>query len=118
MAPVLVALDDDLNTPGALAALHGLAAQVHSTADPDRRAELAEALREAGAFMGLLQQDARAWAQSGASDADRIEVLVAARQQARAAKDWARADALRADLAALGVEVEDAGGATRWRVRA
>ncbi|WP_143529989.1 cysteine--tRNA ligase [Salibaculum halophilum] len=118
MAPVLAALDDDLNTPGALAALHGLAARVHSTADPGRRAELAAALRESGAFMGLLQQDARAWAQSGAGDADRIEALVTARQQARASKDWARADALRADLSALGVEVEDAGGATRWRVRA
>lgn len=118
MAPVLAALDDDLNTPGALAALHGLAAEVHSTADPARRAELAAALREAGAVMGLLQQDARVWAQAGAGDANRIEALVAARQQARAAKDWAHADALRADLAALGVEVEDAGGATRWRVRA
>jgi len=118
MAPVLAALDDDLNTPGALAALHGLAAEVHSTADPDRRAELAAALREAGAFMGLLQQDAQGWAHSGVVDANRIETLVTARQQARAAKDWARADALRADLAELGIEVEDAGGTTRWRVRA
>ena len=68
--------------------------------------------------MGLLQQDRAGWAQTGVGDADRIEALVIARQQARAAKDWARADALRADLAALGVEVEDTGGATRWRVRA
>jgi len=118
MAPVLAALDDDLNTPGAVAALHSLAAQVHASAETARRAELAAALREAGAFMGLLQQDARAWAQSGAGDADRIEALVTARQKARAAKDWARADALRADLADLGVEIEDAGGTTRWRVRA
>ena len=118
MEPVLAALDDDLNTPAALAALHDLAAKVNISADPARRAELAAALREAGAFMGLLQQDAQAWAQSGVGDASRIEALVAARQEARAAKDWARADALRADLAALGVEVEDdAGGATRWRVR-
>lgn len=117
MAPVLAALSEDLNTPGALAALHGLAAQLHSSAESARRAELAAALRQAGSFMGLLQQDPQDWAQTGAGDADRIEALVIARQQAREAKDWARADALRADLAALGVEVEDTSGATRWRVR-
>ena len=118
MAPVLAALDDDLNTPGALAALHDLAARVNTSTDRARRTELAAALREAGAFMGLLQQDAQVWAQSGAGDTNRIEALITARDEARAAKDWNRADALRADLAAMGVEVEDTGSTTRWRVRA
>ena len=118
VAPVLAALDDDLNTPGALAALHALAAQVHSTDDPARRAELAAALREAGAALGILQKNAVDWAQSGAGDKDHIEALVSARLQARAARDWARADALRAALHAMGIEVEDADGTSRWRVRA
>jgi cysteinyl-tRNA synthetase len=118
VAPVLTALDDDLNTPGALAALHALAAEVHSTDDPARRAELAAALREAGAVLGILQKNAMDWAQSGAGDTDHIEALVSARLQARAARDWARADALRADLHAMGIEVEDADGTSRWRVRA
>ncbi|MFN6977835.1 MAG: cysteine--tRNA ligase, partial [Gemmobacter sp.] len=54
MAPVLTALDDDLNTPAALAGLHALAGQIHACADPARRAELAAALRQGGALLGLL----------------------------------------------------------------
>ncbi|MEL6207902.1 MAG: cysteine--tRNA ligase, partial [Pseudomonadota bacterium] len=118
MAPVLAALNDDLNTPAALAALHAIAGQIHSETDPSRRAELAASLREAGALLGLLQQDAVAWAQAGAGEVSRIEALVAERVQARADRDWARADALREELLALGVEVEDAGAESRWRVRA
>ena len=118
MAPVIAALDDDLNTPAALAALHALAGQVRAAPDPARRAELAAALRQAGALLGLLGQDADAWTRAGAGDATRIETLVAERAAARAARDWARADALRDDLAALGVEVEDVDGQSRWRVRA
>jgi len=118
VAPVHAALADDLNTPGALATLHALAGQLHASSDAGRRAELAAALRRAGALLGLLQGDAGAWAQAGAPDAGRIEALVARRRDARAARDWARADALRAELAALGVEVEDAGADSRWRMRA
>lgn len=118
MAPVFEALDDDLNTPAALSALHALAGQANASTDPARRAELAAALRQAGAWLGLVQQDADAWAHGGAADAARIEALVAKRRQARAARDWARADALREDLHTLGVEVEDTDGASRWRVRA
>ena len=115
--PVQAALEDDLNTPATLAALHALAGQIHATADPSRKAELAAALRQAGGLLGLLGQDPTAWTQSGASDATRIESLVAKRAAARAARDWARADTLRSELAGLGIEVEDAGSESRWRVR-
>ncbi len=118
MAPFFAALNDDLNTPAALSALHGLASEVHATADRGRRAELAAALRQAGAVLGILQKDAQAWAQAGVADTARIEALVAERNQARAKRDWAQADALREELATLGIEVEDAGGGSRWRVRA
>lgn len=117
MAPVLAALDDDLNTPAALSELHALAGQVHASPDPSRKAELAAALRQAGAYLGLLTQDATAWSQSGVGDTARIEALVAERTDARTERDWSRADALRDELAALGVEVEDAGGESRWRIR-
>lgn len=115
--PVQAALEDDLNTPATLSALHALAGQIHATADPSRKAELAAALRQAGGLLGLLGQDPTAWTQSGASDATRIESLVAKRAAARAVRDWARADTLRAELAGLGIEVEDAGSESRWRVR-
>ncbi|MEM8596784.1 MAG: cysteine--tRNA ligase [Pseudomonadota bacterium] len=118
VAPVKAALDDDLNTPAALSTLHAIASHCNAAADPARRAELAAALRQAGASLGLLQQDARAWAQSGAENAAHIEALVEKRNRARAVRDWEEADALRDELAALGIEVEDAGGETRWRVRA
>lgn len=118
MAPVLAALEDDLNTPAALSALHALAGKVHVCMDPERQAELAAALRTAGAYLGLLEQDATAWTQAGAADATRIEALVAERALARAERDWARADVLREELATLGVEVEDKVGASSWRARA
>ncbi|MEL6417864.1 MAG: cysteine--tRNA ligase [Pseudomonadota bacterium] len=118
MAPVIDALNDDLNTPAALSALHALASQIHATADPLRASELAAALRQAAAPLGLLQQDARAWAHHGEADTVRIEALLKERNAARARRDWARADVLRQELAALGVEVEDAGGDSRWRIRA
>ena len=118
MTPVLAALDDDLNTPAAFAALHALAAQVHSEADQSRRAQIAAGLREAGSFLGLLQQDPVAWAHAGAGEVDHIEALVAKRAQARADHDWQHADDLRDQLLALGVEVEDSGTESRWRMRA
>ena len=118
MEPIMSALNDDLNTPSALAALHALAGQVHSEQDPSRRAELAASLHQAGDLLGLLQQDAVAWAQSGVDDVDYVEALVAERHQARASQDWARADELRDKLLTLGVEVEDVDGESRWRGRA
>ncbi|MEM1151542.1 MAG: cysteine--tRNA ligase [Pseudomonadota bacterium] len=118
MSAVLLALDDDLNTPSALSALHALAGQIHAEADSIRRAQLAAALREAGGFLGLLGQDPARWAQAGASDPEQIDALVAERIRARAGQDWARADAIRKELSQLGVELEDSGGETRWRMRA
>lgn len=118
MAPVLAALDDDLNTPAAFAALHALAAQLHSEDDLSRRGQIAAGLRQAGSVLGLLQQDPVAWAHAGAGEVDQIEALVAMRTKARANQDWESADALRDELLALGVEVEDAGAESRWRMRA
>jgi len=107
---VLDALCDDLNTPLALSALHGLA-------DLAMRGDEAAAggLRAGGALMGLLQDDPAAWFQGG-DDTAAIEAAIADRIAARRARDFARADAIRAGWLAQGVLFEDRpDGTTDWR---
>ncbi len=116
VAPVLAALEDDLNTPAALAELHALAAKFYKTDNSERRAQIATALRKAGAVLGLLQSDAMSWAQSGAVDIKKIETLVEQRNKARVERDWVQADKLRDELLELGIEVEDVGNKSLWRV--
>ena len=106
---VIEALSDDLNTPRAIAAMHVLA-------DRAMQGDVAAAaeLRGAGALLGLLGEHPDAWFQSGLPAAD-IEAAVAERLEARAARDFARADAIRHELADLGVVLEDGPGGTTWR---
>ncbi|MGH7106985.1 MAG: CysS/YqeB C-terminal domain-containing protein, partial [Acetobacteraceae bacterium] len=107
--PVMRALADDFNTPAALAAFHPLADRA-LVADPEAAAGLAAA----GALFGLLEADPAQWFQTGA-DRPAIEAAIAARGEAREARDFARADRIRADLAARGVLLEDGPGGTTWR---
>ncbi|MDB5398869.1 MAG: cysteinyl-tRNA synthetase [Acetobacteraceae bacterium] len=109
-APVLEALCDDLNTPLAISAMHGLA---DAAMAGDRNA--ASALRAAGAVLGLLQQAPDAWFRGGPDDAADIEAIIEERLAARRSKNFARADALRADLAAKGILLEDGPKGTTWR---
>lgn len=75
----------------------------------------AAGLRAGGALMGLLQADPAAWFQGG-DDAAVIEAAIAARIAARRARDFARADAIRAEWLAKGVLFEDRpDGTTDWR---
>jgi cysteinyl-tRNA synthetase len=106
---VLAALCDDLNTPAALTAMRALAdrAMAGDTA-------AASALKRAGGLLGLLQSEPAAWFQGGAEDSD-IDALIAARAAARAAHDFKRADAIRAEIEAKGILLEDTGGVTSWR---
>ncbi len=107
---VLDALCDDLNTPLALSELHVLA-DAAMTGD----AAAAAGLRAGGGLMGLLQTDPTVWFQGG-DDAAAIEAAIAARIAARRAKDFARADAIRAEWLAQGVVFEDRpDGTTDWR---
>jgi len=107
---VLTALCDDLNTPGALAAMHALA---DAALGGDR--EAASGLRAAGAVLGLLGADPSAWFRGGGDDAAAIEAAIAERLAARKSRDFARADAIRADLASRGILLEDGPGGTIWR---
>ena len=95
---VLAALRDDLNTPGAIAALHRLA-----------KAGDGAGLAASASMLGLLTPEMGEWA--GAGDDALVEAVLAARAEARATKDWARADALRDALVAAGVVVTDGKGA-------
>jgi cysteinyl-tRNA synthetase len=104
---VLAALCDDLNTPLALSAMHALA-----DAAMAGDATASAGLRAAGDLLGLLQNPH--WFQ-GDSDATGIETAIAARIAARKARDFARADAIRAELAAQGIQLEDGPGGTTWR---
>ena len=118
LAPVLAALEDDLNTPAAVAAMHDLATRLNKADTPAAQAPLKAALLAAGELLGLLRQSPAAWRRGGAaagpSDAE-IDAMVAARTAARAARNFAEADRLRQALADAGVTLEDGAGATRWR---
>jgi cysteinyl-tRNA synthetase len=107
---VMAALCDDLNTPAAFAAMHGLA---DAALAGDARA--AASLRAAGGLLGLLQQTPAAWFR-GTGDAAEIEAAIAERLAARKGRDFARADAIRAGLLARGVLLEDGPGGTTWRL--
>ncbi len=108
------AMDDDFNTPEALAVLFELAGDVNRTGD----AQLAALLRGLGATLGLLQQPAQQFLQAGAAALDTawVEQQLQRRSQAKAARDYALADAIRHELAQRGVALEDKpGGVTVWR---
>lgn len=116
------AMDDDFNTPIALAVLHDLAREINRLRNNDQLAasRLGAVLRELGAMLGLLQDDPDHFlraAGSGAaelSDAD-VEDMIQRRRDARAARDFAEADRLRDELAERGIILEDSSQGTTWR---
>jgi cysteinyl-tRNA synthetase len=117
------AMDDDFNTPEAFAVMQGVAGkanQAKAAGDEDLARNSAATLKTMGAMLGVLQQDPgtflkRGVEAAGVSDSD-IEELVQARNAARAAKNFAESDRLRAELAKQGVLVEDKpGGKAEWR---
>ena len=112
---VLAALEDDLNTPLALAALHDTLGALNKATDPGERARLKSELLAGGALMGLLQQDPEAWLKGAAGDAPEIEALIARRNAARRKRDFAEADRIRNDLAIRGILLEDGPSGTSWR---
>jgi cysteinyl-tRNA synthetase len=111
------AMDDDFNTPVAIAALFDLAAEVNRATDSDLKPDIAGLMRQLAGVLGLLGRSPQEFQQSGGQglDRSRIEGLIAERTAAKASKNYARADAIRADLLAQGVVLEDGPGGTTWR---
>jgi cysteinyl-tRNA synthetase len=104
------AMDDDFDTPVAFAVLHDLRGEVNRTRD----SRLAGLLKALGGTIGLLQQDPAAFLQGGITID--VDALVAERVAAKKSKDFARADAIRQQLDAAGIALEDKpGGETVWR---
>jgi cysteinyl-tRNA synthetase len=117
-ASVLAALEDDLNTPKALSEIFSLAKKLNKTEDANERSELAAVLRASCELLGIAQGDVEAWFSGnteGDLSAEDIEALISRRNTARAEKDFATADAVRDELAAAGITIEDGPSGTRWR---
>jgi len=124
------AMDDDLNTPEALAVMHELAGDLNRCADAakdgsqdeSRRAEvarLARTLSYLGGRLGILQDSPEEVLQGdhvgSGMQAEEIDALIAERKAARENKDWARGDEIRDALLEAGVVLEDRDGNTTWR---
>ncbi|MFC3815811.1 cysteine--tRNA ligase [Lysobacter sp. GCM10012299] len=111
------ALDDDLNTPQVLAEIARIAGDARKAESADERARLKGELLGAGLALGLLQQDPAQWFSRGASNDDdgRIQALIDERIAAKKARDFARADAIRDQLASEGILLEDTAQGVRWK---
>ncbi|MBU6507446.1 MAG: cysteine--tRNA ligase [Alphaproteobacteria bacterium] len=111
------ALDDDLNTPLALAALHEDLAALNKAQTRAEKSRLKGALLDSGVLLGILQQEPESWLKGASSDsgAAEIEAQIAARNAARKVRNFAEADRIRNDLALKGILLEDGPGGTTWR---
>ena len=108
-------MDDDFNTPGAISVLFDLTKQINKE-EGTKASELAGRLKLLASVLGILEQDPNTFLTSGANNDDNaeIEALVKERNDARKAKDWARADAARDKLKAMHIELEDTPQGTVW----
>jgi cysteinyl-tRNA synthetase len=108
-------MDDDFNTPEAVAVLFDLATETNRSND----AASAGLLRELGGILGLLQREPDQFLQAGMGDSGleptQIEEMIAARTAAKQAKNYAEADHIRKELARHGVLLEDSAQSTTWR---
>jgi cysteinyl-tRNA synthetase len=124
-ADFAAAMDDDLGTPGALAAIHGAVREGNVALDAGDRAAAAGAASSVRAMTGVLGLDPLDphWSAAGAGDAAAtalaalVDDLLAQRQDARAARDFAAADGIRGRLMAAGVSVEDSPDGPTWSLK-
>jgi len=105
------AMDNDIGTPEAIAVLFDLAGEVNRSQSP----QLAGLLQALGGVLGLLQGNPQDFMQSGARvDPQHIQMLIDERAQAKAQRNFARADAIRQDLLGQGIVLKDSPLGTTW----
>lgn len=110
------AMNDDFNTPEALAALFDVSKALNKVLDAgDNAAMLAAQFNTMTSLLGIVQHGVSTWFQGGDVDASAIEVLIAERLEAKKNKDFARADKIRDELAAQGIMLEDSPAGTTWK---
>jgi cysteinyl-tRNA synthetase len=124
-APFFAAMDDDFNTPEALAVLSGLRRDINAArqaGDQQRAGHIGSQLKRLGAVLGLFQHEPLEFLRGVGGDAgsselsdDDIDKLVGERQAARESRDWLRADQIRDELKVHGIVLDDSAGGTRWR---
>ena len=109
------AMDQDFGTPEAVAVLFDLASEVNRSRSPP----LSALLRALGGVLGLLQSPPEVFLRAGSAvDSAHIDALIAQRQAAKATRDFARADAIRAELLAQGIVLKDSAQGTAWEATA
>lgn len=113
-------MDDDFNTPEAVAILFDLSHALNRSLDSgaDDASSLACTLRHLGGILGILQDDPAGFLRGGDSEGiseSEVEELIAQRAQARADKDWSESDRIRDLLDEKGISLEDKAGGTNWR---
>ncbi|MDX2345560.1 MAG: cysteinyl-tRNA synthetase, partial [Legionella sp.] len=107
-------MQDDFNTPEALSVLFQLSHEVNKSSSES----LAATLKHLAGILGLLQAAPDAFLQAGTDNTiavDKIEALITARNEARSARNFAKADAIRQELLSDGIELEDSVEGTIWR---
>jgi cysteinyl-tRNA synthetase len=113
------ALDDDLNTPVAFAVINKIAKSLaNSESDSDKNLYKSQLL-SIGNLLGLFQENPETWFQTNKDqvDVEKIESLIAQRDQARNDKNWALSDKIRDELSSLNIVIEDSTEGTRWSVK-
>ncbi len=117
---LVAALEDDLNTPKAMAELFALARDLNRSDSDDERRDLAAQVLVSGDLLGILQSEPDNWFagnDEGELSSEAIEALLAKRREARQRQDFATADRIRDELAAAGIAIEDGVDGTLWRRR-
>ncbi len=119
LSPVFSALLDDLNTPAAIAELHQLAKALNKASEGEKGAAKA-ALLAGGAVLGILSEDPVAWLSKTDAGGDGLTVevidqMLIDRAEAKANRDFSRADAIRDELNAAGIIIEDSASGATWR---
>jgi cysteinyl-tRNA synthetase len=110
------AMNDDFNTPEGLAELFECSRRINKGLNDDVDMSLdIQHFSAMSALLGIVQQDAETWFQGNSDDSAVIEALIVERAEAKKARDFARSDAIRDELAAQGIVLEDGASGTTWK---